>query len=186
MTDSRSPLVVFLHGPHGRPSDFDSVIARLPERFSALAPHLPYGREGTGSPRELAARLEDALRDEARPLVLVASSHGGCVALELARRNRRRVRGLVLSGCSDDPRDGFGRVDAPVLLLWGTEDPLTPPAVGRRLRDALPNARLLFILDAGHLPMVDRPSVFAFHLSSFLNDLAPESLPPRRLVDEAA
>ncbi|MBK9091042.1 MAG: alpha/beta fold hydrolase [Holophagales bacterium] len=121
-----------------------------------------------------------------RSLVLVASSHGGIVALELARRNRGRVGGVVLSGCSDDPRDGFGRADAPVLLLWGTEDSITPPAVGRRLRTALPQARLLFILEAGHLPMVDRPSVFAFHLSSFLNDLAPESLPSRRLVDEAA
>ena len=186
MTDSRSPVVVFLHGPQGRPADFDGVVGRLPERFPVLVPHLPYGRAGAGSPRELTVRLEDELRDEARPLVLVASSYGGCVALELARRNRRRVRGLVLSGCSDDPRDGFGRVDAPVLLLWGTEDPVTPSAVGRRLRAVLPDARLLFILEAGHLPMVDRPSVFAFHLSSFLNDLVPESLPPRRLVDEAA
>ncbi len=184
--DSRSPLVVFLHGAFGRPSDFDRVLGRLPERFSALAPYLPYGCADAGSPIDLADRLEDALCDETRSLVLVASSHGGIVALELARRMRGRVEGLVLSGCSDDPRDGFGRADAPVLLLWGTEDSITPPAVGRRLRTVLPNARLLFILEAGHLPMVDRPSVFAFHLSSFLNDLAPESLPSRRLVDEAA
>ena len=184
--DSRSPLVVFIHGPLGRPSDFDRVLGRLPERFSAIAPHLPYGRADAGSPIQLAERVEDELRDETRPLVLVASSDGGIVALELARRMRGRVRGVVLSGCFDDPRDGFGRADTPVLLLWGTEDPVTPPAVGRRLRTALPQARLLFILEAGHLPMVDRPSVFAFHLSSFLNDLAPESLPSRRLVDEAA
>jgi pimeloyl-ACP methyl ester carboxylesterase len=184
--ESRIPLVVFLHGPHGRPSDFDGVVSRLPERFSTFAPPLAYGRADAGSPRELAVQLEDELRDEARPLVLVASSYAGYVALELARRNRRRVRGLVLSGCSDDPRDGFGRADAPVLLLWGTEDPVTPPAVGRRLRAVLPDARLLFILDAGHLPMVDRPSVFAFHLSSFLNDLSPELRPSRRLLEEAA
>ena len=108
------------------------------------------------------------------------------MALEIARRDRVRVRGLVLSGCSDDPRDGFGKANAPVLLLWGTEDTVTPPAVGRRLRDALPEARLLFIQDAGHEPMVERPSVFAFHLASFLNDLVPERVPSRRLVDEAA
>ncbi len=54
------------------------------------------------------------------------------------------------------------------------------------LRHHEENPPTTFILEAGHLPMVDRPSVFAFHLSSFLNDLAPESLPSRRLVDEAA
>ena len=186
MTEPLSPLVVFLHGPLGRPSDFDGVLSRLPERFSAFAPLLPYHRAGAESPRQLAGILEEELRDEPRPLVFVAGSLGGCVGLEFTRRNRKRVRGLVLSGCSDDPRDGFGRVDVPVLLLWGTEDVHTPPDVGRRIRAALADARLLFILDAGNLPMVDRPSVFAFHLASFLNDLAPESLPPRRLLDEAA
>lgn len=182
----RSPLVVFLHGSLGGPSDFEGVVGRLPERFPALAPHLPYGCANAGSPVALADRLEESLRDETRPLVLVASSHGGLVALELARRLRGRVGGVVLSGCSDDPRDGFRRVDAPVLLLWGTEDPITPPEVGRRLQAALPHARLLFILEAGHLPTIERPSVFAFHLSAFLNDVSPESLPSRRLTDEAA
>lgn len=186
MTDSRGPLVVLLHGPLGRPSDFDGVARRLPERFPVIVPHLPYGRPGAGSPREVARQLEEQLGDEAGDLVLVGISEGGYVALDFARRIRRRVRGLVLSGCSDDPRDGFERVDAPALLLWGTEDAVTPPDVGRRIRGALPDARLLFILGAGHEPVVERPSVYAFHLVSFLNDLFPLSLPSRRLLDEAA
>lgn len=184
MTERCNPLVVFLQGPSGEPGDFDEVSARLPERFSTRAPRLAWGRGD--SPRELACRLEDELRDEMRPVVLVGSSCGGHVALQFGRRNRARVDGLVLSGCSDDPRDGFGPVDAPVLLLWGTEDVVTPPAVARRLRDSLPAARLLFVLGAGHLPMLDRPSVFAFHVASFLNDLAPDRSSPRRLADEAA
>ena len=182
MTEPLSPLVLFLHCPAGSPSDFDGVVGRLPGRFTSRSPRLDWAE----SPRELAAGLEREVHEEARPLVLAASGHAGYVALELGRRHRGRVRGLVLSGCSDDPRDGFGRVDLPVLLLWGTDDELTPPAVGRRLRDSLPGARLLFLLEAGTRPMVDRPSVYAFHLASFLNDLAPELVPPRRLADEAA
>ena len=46
--------------------------------------------------------------------------------------------------------------------------------------------RLLFVLDAGHEPLADRPAACALHLTSFLNDLAPERIPSRRLVDEAA
>lgn len=184
MTESPEPLVLYLLGPEGRPSDFDAVARRLPERFSTQAPELPWAR--AGSPRDLVGGLEEALRAEARPVVLAAAAQAAYVALELARRNRSRVRGVVLSGCSDDPRDGFARVDAPALLLWGTDDLVTPPALGRRVREALPGARLLFILEAGRFPMADRPSVYAFHLASFLNDLAPRRLPPRRLVDEAA
>lgn len=184
MTESPEPLVLFLHGPEGRPSGFDAVSRRLPERFPTRAPELPWER--AGSPRDLVAGLEEALRAEERPVVLVAASQAAYIATELARRRRSRVRGVVLSGCSDDPKDGLGKTDVPVLLLWGTDDGVTPPDVGRRIRGLLPDARLLFILGAGHEPAIDRPSVFAFHLASFLNDLAPERLPPRRLVDEAA
>ena len=184
MTESLEPLVLFLHGPGGGPSDFDAVVRRLPERFPTCAPELPWERGG--SPRDLVSGLEEALRAGERPVVLVAGSRAAYVALELARRIRSRVRGVVLSGCSDDPRDGFGRTDVPALLLWGTDDAVTPPALGRRVREALPDARLLFVLEAGHLPMVESPAVYAFHLASFLNDLAPQRVPPRRLVDEAA
>jgi pimeloyl-ACP methyl ester carboxylesterase len=41
-------------------------------------------------------------------------------------------------------------VDAPILLIWGEADPISPPAVGRYLADVLPNARLVTIAGAGH------------------------------------
>ena len=66
MTERRDPLVVFLHGPSGEPGEFDDVSARLPERFSTRAPRLAWDRGD--SPRELAGRLDDELRDETRPL----------------------------------------------------------------------------------------------------------------------
>jgi|GEM_PF-4222289 len=190
MKDPRTPLVVFLHGQTGRPSDFDAIAGRLPERFPVLAPCLHLGQGDAGSAIDLADRLDEEVGGETRGLVLVGSSLGCTVALAWAARRGRRVRGLVLSGCPDVNEgrgpDAIGSVRAPVLLLWGTEDRVTPSQIGHRLRDRLPGARLLFVLEAGHEPAIDRPSVFAFHLSSFLNDLAPLSVPPRRFVDEAA
>lgn len=38
----------------------------------------------------------------------------------------------------------------PTLLLWGAADPISPPAVGRRLLALLPNARLHIVQGAGH------------------------------------
>ena len=184
MSEVVPPRILFLHSPSGRPSDFAGVAARLPARFASAAP--PVAWDESRSPKELAARLAAELRADGRPAVLVAGGHAAYLALEVARRARPCVRGLVLSGCADDPKDGFGKADVPILLLFGTDDAITPPAVARRLRDALPDVRLLFVLEAGHEPLVDRPAAYAFHLVSFLNDLAPERVPPRRLVDEAA
>ena len=189
MKDPRTPLVVFLHGPSGRPSDVADVVDRIPERFPVRAPCLGYGADGEAQLNDLTDRFEVAVDGETRDLVLVGSSIGGCVAIAFARRHPGRVRGLLLSGCPDiNPAgvDGFGSVRVPTLLLWGTEDRVTPPQVGHRLRNYLPGARILFVVDAGHEPAIDRPSVFAFHLSSFLNDLAPLSVRPRRFVDEVA
>lgn len=184
MNEPVTPRVLFLHGPSGRPSDFDRVSGRLPARFPWVAPAMDWRDDP--SPKELAGRLTAELRTDGRPVVLVAGGHAAYLALEVARRERGRVRGLVLSACSDDPREGFGKADVPVLLLFGTDDTITPPAVARRLREALPASRLLFVLEAGHEPFADRPAVYAFHLASFLNDLAPERVPPRRLAGEAA
>jgi pimeloyl-ACP methyl ester carboxylesterase len=39
---------------------------------------------------------------------------------------------------------------APTLLLWGDADPISPPAVGRRLLGLLPNARLHVVAGGGH------------------------------------
>lgn len=104
-------------------------------------------------------------------------------------RDRRRALAVVRLA-RDMKRDHLGSalpgVRVPALLLWGAEDRITPPEIAYRFRDLLPSARLLFVPEAGHAPMIERPSVFAFHLSSFLNDLSPVLRPSRRLLEEAA
>jgi len=44
----------------------------------------------------------------------------------------------------------FDRLEMPALLLWGERDPLSPVAVGRRLQQLLPDARLEVIAGGGH------------------------------------
>lgn len=41
-------------------------------------------------------------------------------------------------------------VTCPSLLLWGGADPISPVAVGERLRELLPDARLEVVAGAGH------------------------------------
>lgn len=44
----------------------------------------------------------------------------------------------------------LGSIKVPVLLLWGDDDPISPVAVGERLRDLLPHARLHVLPGGAH------------------------------------
>jgi pimeloyl-ACP methyl ester carboxylesterase len=49
-----------------------------------------------------------------------------------------------------DLSDQIRSIRAPVLLLWGDADPISPVAVGERLSSLLPNARLCILSGADH------------------------------------
>jgi pimeloyl-ACP methyl ester carboxylesterase len=51
--------------------------------------------------------------------------------------------------------------DRPVILTWGTEDPLFPLDHARRLRDAFPHATLIEIADCAAFVMLDAPQQLA-------------------------
>jgi pimeloyl-ACP methyl ester carboxylesterase len=53
----------------------------------------------------------------------------------------------------------LARLTMPSLVVWGTRDPYIPARFGRAYAEALPNAELLELPDAGHWPWLDRPDV---------------------------
>lgn len=59
-------------------------------------------------------------------------------------------------------------VEAPVLVVVGTADVATPPENARALRDALPDATLVEIPDAGHLANLEAPELFTDVVHDFL------------------
>lgn len=61
----------------------------------------------------------------------------------------------------------LGRVDAPVLILQGLEDRLTPPGGSVKMQRALPRARLLMIPGAGHNLPFEQPELFRAALLAF-------------------
>ncbi|HWT32961.1 MAG TPA: alpha/beta hydrolase, partial [Microbacterium sp.] len=52
-------------------------------------------------------------------------------------------------------------IACPVVLLWGSHDPLGAPDVGRALAERMPDARVIEVPDAGHLPWIDQPDMCA-------------------------
>ncbi|TMC13031.1 MAG: alpha/beta hydrolase [Chloroflexi bacterium] len=85
---------------------------------------------------------------------------------------RARTRPLLarLIGPSRDPEleEAMRGLEVPVLVVFGTEDRLTPPELGRIYKELLPHAHLLFVYDAGHATAADRPEAFAEAVADFL------------------
>jgi pimeloyl-ACP methyl ester carboxylesterase len=125
------------------------------------------------------------------PCDLVAQSMGGVVALKAALAAPGTVRRLVLAATSggipmpeaedwradyfqtfpaaarwiaeagEDLSPQVARLKIPILLVWGDRDPISPLAVGERLRGLLPDARLRVIAGGGHDLAVTHPAEVA-------------------------
>jgi pimeloyl-ACP methyl ester carboxylesterase len=65
--------------------------------------------------------------------------------------------------------DQFAQVTQPTLLIWGTLDPVIPPAVGDTLHSILPCSRLVIIPRTFHRPHAERPDTVLHELKRFLD-----------------
>lgn len=67
-----------------------------------------------------------------------------------------------------DQRDRAAAIDVPALVLCGTEDKVTPPALSEQLAALIPGARLEWIEAAGHLANAEQPAAFNAAVERFL------------------
>lgn len=68
-----------------------------------------------------------------------------------------------------DWRDDLRRITAPLLIIWGALDQVTPLKIGEAIKSAIPGSRLVVIDQAGHNVMWDQPDRFNDVLLSFLS-----------------
>lgn len=59
------------------------------------------------------------------------------------------------------------RIGQPTLLIWGEDDADIPLAHGRRMFEAIPNARLIVFRRCGHLPQEEYPQEFTKLVTEF-------------------
>lgn len=102
-----------------------------------------------------------------RRLVLVATSGGTDVGRFGAEDWRADYRSAFPGAAAwvteqhvDHTRELPG-IEIPVCLIWGDEDPISPPAVGRALADALPHSSLHIISGGTHMLARERPDEIA-------------------------
>jgi pimeloyl-ACP methyl ester carboxylesterase len=78
-------------------------------------------------------------------------------------------RGMALRR---DQTDWLPEIAVPTLILVGSEDAITPPAVSEAMRAKIKDARLEVVRGAGHASNVERPAEFNRALADFLGGLS--------------
>jgi pimeloyl-ACP methyl ester carboxylesterase len=62
------------------------------------------------------------------------------------------------------------RLDLPAHVLWGRRDPIAVPAIAQKLAGEIPRAKLTWLDDLGHYPMVEDAPRWADAAASFLRN----------------
>jgi pimeloyl-ACP methyl ester carboxylesterase len=55
------------------------------------------------------------------------------------------------------------------LLIWGKQDRITPPDVALQFERMLPDAKLVWLDNCGHAPMMEKPMDFNSALAFYLH-----------------
>jgi 3-oxoadipate enol-lactonase len=74
-----------------------------------------------------------------------------------------------------DATPALTHISVPTIVLVGAEDAITPPEKAQSLADAIPDARLEVIANAGHLSNLENPEPFNTAVRQFLEGLPVDS-----------
>jgi abhydrolase domain-containing protein 14 len=122
-------------------------------------------------PGEVLLQLLDAL--EVSRALLIGPSMGGRIALEFAIAHPERVAGLVLAGPVGVAENSghLGTITAPTLLVWGSEDQVSPPVNSDILLAGIAGSRREVFEGAPHPCYLAQPERWHELLRTFLATL---------------
>ena len=82
-----------------------------------------------------------------------------------------KIIALAKSAIRNNLGEELNQIKQPTLLVWGNNDTITPPFVGKEFQKLIPNSELHFIDKCGHAPMMEVPEEFNAILHKFLTKL---------------
>jgi pimeloyl-ACP methyl ester carboxylesterase len=92
-------------------------------------------------------------------------------AITSNRLNVVKIIALAKSAIRNNLGEEVSQIQQPTLLIWGNNDTVTPPFVGKEFHRLIPNSELHFIDKCGHAPMMEVPGEFNEILEKFLTML---------------
>lgn len=165
--------VIALAMHHAAPGRCTSLIIA-----DSFAVH-PDGEEIYG--RSVAASQTMTMRElaEARTGALLGSAASDALRHEvieaMAAINPEAYRLGAAAVWLADQRARAAAINIPTLILCGTDDRITPPALSSDLQALVPDAQLELISAAGHLANVEQPQLFNEAIDRFLATIEPQA-----------
>jgi pimeloyl-ACP methyl ester carboxylesterase len=74
---------------------------------------------------------------------------------------------MAKSSADTDTTDLLPDIEVPTLLLWGSDDRRSPQNIAEQFRDAIPEAELAIIANAGHVSNMEQPEEFDARVRRF-------------------
>lgn len=89
-------------------------------------------------------------------------------------RKALQILSLAKSTIRNNVEKQLYRITTDCCLIWGRNDTITPPQVANDFKKHIPHAKLFWIHECGHVPMLEQPAAFndildSFFLSLFVN-----------------
>ncbi|MFC1415120.1 alpha/beta fold hydrolase [Streptacidiphilus cavernicola] len=153
---------------------FDNFPPGLPGRSIWLAAKLPGGVSASAQPLRLPLlrRLPVAygrLTERPVPRAITDGWVRPLLGSKAARRDLTAYLRAARPGRLEQAAAQAGAFDRPVLVVWGAEDRIMPPAHGPRLAALFPDGRYREIADSGTLLAEDQPTAFADAIREFVS-----------------
>ena len=82
-----------------------------------------------------------------------------------------KIIALAKSAIRNNLGEELNQIKQPTLLVWGSNDSITPPFVAQEFHKLIPNSELHFVDKCGHAPMMEVPDEFNAILHKFLKKL---------------
>ncbi len=79
-----------------------------------------------------------------------------------------KIIALAKSAIRNNLGEELNTIKHPTCLIWGNNDAITPPFVGKEFHKLIPGSELHFIDKCGHAPMMEVPGEFNTILDAFL------------------
>src|SRR2546425_117075 len=153
--------ILLIHGSAGRAGYWINQLCSLGDAFQVAAIDLPGHGKSDPIPQASVEAYAETLRKFLEAL-------GMDPVLVVGHSPRRAAQAMDLTRQATE-------LEAPTLILCGSRDRLTPPALSEHLRKLIPRSRLSLVEGAGHMVLLEAPERVNQEILGFAASLRGEA-----------